>query len=66
MPLALKLANLEDTHESLHDLYEEKDGAFHLVPPEGFTATADLEDTSGLKSALTKTRDEKRDGKSVV
>ena len=61
MPLALKLAKLDDLHDSLHDMYEEKDGAFHLVPPEGFTSTADLEDTAGLKSALTKTRDEKRE-----
>lgn len=61
MPLAVKLDSLDELHESLHDLYEEKDGAFHLIPPEGFVAADDVEDTAGLKSALAKTRDEKRE-----
>jgi len=61
MPLAKKLDSLDELPEQLHDLYEEKDGVFHLIPPEGFVAADDLEDTSGLKSALTKTREEKRE-----
>jgi hypothetical protein len=61
MPLAKKLDSLDELPEQLHDLYEEKDGAFHLIPPDGFVPADDIEDTSGLKSALTKTREEKRE-----
>lgn len=62
MPLTLKLKNLDDTHESLHDLYEkQEDGSFKLIPPEGFVAADGVEDVGGLKSALNKTRDEKRE-----
>ena len=61
MPLALKIDSLDGLHESLHDLYEEKDGSFILIPPEGLVAADDVEDVSGLKSALNKTRDEKRE-----
>ena len=61
MPLALKLDSLDELHESLHDLYEEKDGSFHLIPPEGLVAADSVEDVSGLKSALNKTREEKRE-----
>jgi hypothetical protein len=61
MKLVLKLDSLEGLHEDLHELYEEKDGAFHLIPPEGFVSADDIEDTAGLKSALNKTRDEKRE-----
>lgn len=62
MKLVMKLDSLDGLHEDLHDLYEkQEDGSFSLIPPEGFVASDDLEDTSGLKSALTKTRDEKRE-----
>lgn len=61
MPLALKLASLDELHESLHDLYEENDGEYTLIPPEGFVSADGLEDVSGLKSALNKTREEKRE-----
>lgn len=62
MKLALTLTSLEDLHEDLHDLYEKQDdGSFSLIPPEGFVSADDVEDTAGLKSALAKTRDEKRE-----
>jgi hypothetical protein len=61
MPLLTKVDSLDDLHESLHDLYEEKDGSFHLKPPEGFVSADEVEDTSGLKSALQKEREAARE-----
>ena len=61
MPLKLKVDSLDELNEALHDLYEEKDGSFHLIPPEGFVSADGVEDVGGLKSALNKTRDEKRE-----
>jgi hypothetical protein len=62
MKLLLTLKSLEDLHEDLHDLYKKQDdGSFNLIPPEGFINADDVEDTAGLKSALNKTRDEKRE-----
>ena len=62
MKLALKLASLDDLNEALHELYEKQDdGSFNLIPPEGLISADDVEDTAGLKSALAKTRDEKRE-----
>jgi len=61
MPLNIKLDTLDNLPEALHDLYEKRDdGAFHLMPPDGFVSADDLEDTSGLKSALQKERDAAR------
>lgn len=61
MPLAKKLDSLDELPKELHDLYEEKDGSFHLIPPEGFISADDVEDVGGLKSALQKNREEKRE-----
>jgi hypothetical protein len=61
MPLAKQLDSLDELPEQLHDLYEKTDAGFVLIPPEGFVAADEVEDVGGLKSALTKTREEKRE-----
>lgn len=62
MPLAVKLDSLDELPEQLHDLYEKgDDGKFHLTPPEGFVSADEIEDTSGLKSALQKEREAARE-----
>jgi hypothetical protein len=61
MPLQKTLDSLENLHEDLHDLYEEKEGQFYLKPPEGFIPEDQVEDTKGLKAALQAVREEKRE-----
>ena len=58
MPLAKKIAKLDDVHESIQDLYEKTDDGFSLKAPEGFVAADSVENVDGLKSALTKERDD--------
>ena len=61
MPLKAKIDTLDKLPEALHDLYEKQDdGTFSLIPPEGFVAADSVEDTGGLKSALTKEREAAR------
>lgn len=61
MPFKLKIASLEEVHESLHDQYDKQDdGSYTLKPPEGFVAADSVEDVGGLKSALQKERETAR------
>lgn len=62
MPLQAKLETLDGLHDSLHDMYEKRDDSmYHLKPPEGFVSADDVEDVTGLKSALQKERDASRE-----
>lgn len=57
MALQFKVEKLEDVEESIRGLYVEKDGAF-VLDAEGLP---EVEDVSGLKSALEKERKAARD-----
>jgi hypothetical protein len=61
MSLQATLNTLEGLHESVHDMYEERDGTYHLIPPDGFVPADSVEDVGGLKSALQKERDAARE-----
>ena len=56
MSLTYKVASLDDVDESLHSLYEEKDGAFVLK----VAGLPEVEDVSGLKANYAKLLDEKK------
>jgi len=57
MDLEVTLESLETVPEALHELYEERDGGFHLRPIKGFVPEGEV---SGLKSALAKEKDKRR------
>lgn len=57
MPLEATVQSLDGLSEDVAALYTEKDGAFHLSLLDGYVAADQVEDTRGLKSALSKERD---------
>lgn len=54
MPIKAIVDSLEEVPEMFRDSYEEREGKFHLT---GFVPREQVEDTSGLKSALKKERE---------
>ena len=57
MPLQATLDSLEELPEEFHEDYEERDGKFYLKILDNFVAKDQVEDVSGLKSALQKERE---------
>lgn len=57
MSLQATLENLETLPAEFHEDYEERDGKFHLRLLSGFVPKDQVEDVTGLKSALGKERD---------
>lgn len=60
MPLQATLDSLEGLPEEFHEDYEQRDGKFHLKILDGFVAKDQVEDVTGLKSALEKEREAAR------
>lgn len=57
MPLLATLENLDTLPEEFHEDYEEREGKFHLKLLSNFVPKDQVEDVTGLKSALGKERD---------
>jgi len=62
MPLEATVSSLEGLSEEVSQLYSEKEGGgFQLALLSNYVSKEDVEDTGGLKSALTKERDNVRE-----